>query len=106
MLGAPARLEPALSLPKGALLEVLIFCHPGEFFLRFCHPEEGFSPTRDLRFLTTDNRQLTTFFHAFRENGVVEIESEWTARDRELKMFGGPARTFLCPEPALSLSKG
>lgn len=27
---------------------------------------------------------------------MVEIESEWTARDRELKMFGGPARTFLC----------
>jgi putative transposase len=35
--------------------------------------------------------------YAFRENGVVQIESEWTARDRELKMFGGPARTFLCP---------
>ena len=35
--------------------------------------------------------------YAFRENGVVEIESEWTARDRELKTFGGPARTFLCP---------
>ena len=35
--------------------------------------------------------------YAFRENGVVEIESEWTARDRELKMFGGPPRTFLCP---------
>jgi len=32
-----------------------------------------------------------------RENGVVEIESEWTARDRELKILGGPARTFLCP---------
>src|SRR5271165_3281136 len=31
---------------------------------------------------------------AFRENGVVEIESEWTARDRESKMFSGPARTF------------
>src|SRR5450759_416608 len=25
---------------------------------------------------------------------LAEIESEWTARDRELKMFGGPARTF------------
>src|ERR1035437_392267 len=35
--------------------------------------------------------------YAFRENGVVEIESEWTARDRELKMFGGPARIFLSP---------
>jgi hypothetical protein len=28
---------------------------------------------------------------------VVEIESEWTARDRELKVFGGAARIFLCP---------
>ena len=25
-----------------------------------------------------------------REGVPVEIESEWTARDRELKMFGGP----------------
>ncbi len=44
--------------------------------------------------------------YAFREKGVVEIESEWTARDRELRMSGGPPRVFLCPEPALSLSKG
>ena len=29
--------------------------------------------------------------------GLVEIESEWAARDRELKMSGGPARTLLCP---------
>jgi hypothetical protein len=29
--------------------------------------------------------------YALRENGVVEIESEWTARDRESKMFGGLA---------------
>ncbi len=35
--------------------------------------------------------------YAFRENGVVEIESEWTARDRELEKFGGPARIFLIP---------
>ena len=35
--------------------------------------------------------------YAFRENGVVEIESEWTARDRQLRMFGGPARTFPSP---------
>jgi hypothetical protein len=28
---------------------------------------------------------------------VVEIESEWTARDRELKMLGGQARIFLTP---------
>ena len=35
--------------------------------------------------------------YAFREIGVVEIESEWTARDRETKTHGGPARVFLCP---------
>ena len=42
--------------------------------------------------------EWSSFRHyALRENGVGEIESEWTARDRELKMFGGPARTFLSP---------
>ena len=35
--------------------------------------------------------------YGFGEKGVVEIESEWTARDRELKMTGGPTRVFLCP---------
>ena len=35
--------------------------------------------------------------YALREIGVVEIESEWTARDREAKTGGGPARTFLHP---------
>ena len=35
--------------------------------------------------------------YALREIGVVEIESEWTARDRELKQLGQPARTFLSP---------
>ncbi len=35
--------------------------------------------------------------YAFREVGVVEIESEWTARDRELKALGLPPRIFLCP---------
>jgi putative transposase len=33
--------------------------------------------------------------YAFREVGVVEIESEWTARDRELKKLGLPPRIFL-----------
>jgi hypothetical protein len=32
-----------------------------------------------------------------REHGVLEIESQWTARDREWKMFDGPVRSFLCP---------
>jgi hypothetical protein len=35
--------------------------------------------------------------YAFREMGVVEIESEWTGRDRELKVNGGQPRVFLCP---------
>ena len=35
--------------------------------------------------------------YALRENSPVEIESEWTARDRELKTFGGPERIFLNP---------
>ena len=35
--------------------------------------------------------------YAFREMGVVEIESEWTGRDRELKVTGGQPRVFLCP---------
>ncbi len=38
------------------------------------------------------------FWHyASREKGVVEIESEWTARDRELQASGGAARAFLLP---------
>ena len=35
--------------------------------------------------------------YALREVGVVEIESEWTARDREAQVNGGPTRVFLSP---------
>ena len=35
--------------------------------------------------------------YAFREIGSVEIESEWTARDREQKVGGGLSRIFLRP---------
>jgi putative transposase len=52
------------------------------------------------RGLVTDpgDWKWSSFRHyALRENGVVEIESEWTARDRELQAFGGPARIFLNP---------
>ncbi|HZD33023.1 MAG TPA: transposase [Candidatus Angelobacter sp.] len=35
--------------------------------------------------------------YAFREIGWVEIESEWTARDRALEKLGQPARIFLSP---------
>jgi len=34
--------------------------------------------------------------YALRETGVVEIESEWTARDRETEA-GAEGRVFLCP---------
>ncbi len=36
--------------------------------------------------------------YALREVGVVEIESEWTARDRELKAMGKPPRIWLNPQ--------
>ncbi len=36
--------------------------------------------------------------YAFCKMGVVEIESEWTGRDRELKMTGGAPRVFLSPQ--------
>jgi REP-associated tyrosine transposase len=35
--------------------------------------------------------------YALREMGVVEIESEWTARDRGLAAKGGAPRVFLLP---------
>ena len=35
--------------------------------------------------------------YALREVGIVEIESEWTARDREQKACGGVPRIFLRP---------
>jgi len=35
--------------------------------------------------------------YAFREVGAVEIESEWTARDRETRATGGQPRIFLRP---------
>ncbi|MGH9513753.1 MAG: REP-associated tyrosine transposase, partial [Terriglobales bacterium] len=35
--------------------------------------------------------------YALREIGIVEIESEWTARDRETRTGGGPVRVFLIP---------
>ena len=35
--------------------------------------------------------------YALREKGVVEIESEWTARDRESPAQGGAERIFLIP---------
>jgi putative transposase len=42
--------------------------------------------------------EWSSFRHyALRESGVVEIESEWTGRDRELRRLGQPARVWLNP---------
>ena len=52
------------------------------------------------RGLVTDaaDWKWSSFRHyAFREMGVVEIESEWTARDREQKTSGGERRILLLP---------
>jgi REP-associated tyrosine transposase len=35
--------------------------------------------------------------YAFRDKGIVEIESEWTARYRESQKMGTGPRTFLMP---------
>jgi len=35
--------------------------------------------------------------YALREDGIVKLESEWTARDRERQSVGGPRRIFLLP---------
>jgi putative transposase len=45
----------------------------------------------------TDWRWSSFRHHALREVGVVEIESEWTARDRELHASDGAPRIFLFP---------
>ncbi len=52
------------------------------------------------RGLVKDPREWkwSSFRHyALREVGVVEIESEWTAGDREIEVRGGVARVFLDP---------
>lgn len=36
--------------------------------------------------------------YALREKGVVEIESQWAAADRETQAAGGPPRVFLRPD--------
>ena len=40
--------------------------------------------------------------YAFRGVGVVEIESEWTARDREVKALGLPPRIFTGPSSTVA----
>jgi len=50
---------------------------------------------RDLVRRPEDWRWSSFRHYAFQEVSVVEIESEWTARGRELAAHGGPARVFL-----------
>jgi len=46
----------------------------------------------------TQDWKWSSFRHyALREKGVVEIESEWTARDREREANGGGEKVFLYP---------
>lgn len=47
--------------------------------------------------LPEDWRWSSFRHYALREKGVVEIESEWTARDRERQETGGGERIFLIP---------
>ena len=50
------------------------------------------------RGLVMNPEAWSSFRHyAQREKSVVEIESEWTARDRERQATGGKERTFLIP---------
>ena len=45
-----------------------------------------------------DDWKWSSYRHyALRETGVVEIESQWTATDREQKARGGPGRIYLRP---------
>ena len=62
--------------------------------LRYLHR----NPVKHGLVLTPAEWKWSSFRHyALREIGVVEIESEWTARDRERKACGGSERVFLRP---------
>ena len=56
------------------------------------------NPVRRGLVKAAEDWKWSSFRHyAFREVGVVEIESEWTARDREARNTGNAPRTFLLP---------
>jgi len=62
--------------------------------LRYLHQ----NPVKRGLVLSPEDWKWSSYRHyALRETGVAEIESEWTARDREGKAFGRPERTFLRP---------
>jgi hypothetical protein len=60
--------------------------------LRYIHE----NPVKRGLVKAAEDWKWSSFRHyAFREVGVVEIESEWTARDRETCIAGGGPRIFL-----------
>ncbi|HEX6501909.1 MAG TPA: transposase [Terriglobales bacterium] len=62
--------------------------------LRYIHR----NPVKRGLVMNAEDWKWSSFRHyALREKGVVEIESEWTARDREKQAMGGGERTFLIP---------
>jgi len=62
--------------------------------LRYLHR----NPVKRGLVLAPEEWKWSSFRHyALREIGVVEIESEWTAGDRERKTCGGSERVFLRP---------
>jgi putative transposase len=62
--------------------------------LRYLHR----NPVKGELVAKPEDWKWSSFRHyAFRETGIVEIESEWTARDREITRHGGKTRVFLVP---------
>jgi putative transposase len=62
--------------------------------LRYIHR----NPVKRGLVMNPEDWKWSSFRHyALREKGVVEIESEWTAGDRERQAEGGGERTFLIP---------
>jgi putative transposase len=62
--------------------------------LRYIHR----NPVKRGLVLQPGDWKWSSFRHyALREKGVVEIESEWTARDRERQAQGGAESIFLIP---------
>ena len=67
-----------------------------EFGIKLCYLHRN--PVKRGLVREAGDWKWSSFRHyAFREMGVVEIESEWTGRDRELTATGAKPRVFLCP---------
>jgi DinB superfamily len=86
-------------LMREANLRMFVQLTPAEWQRNGIHAERGPMTVRDLavQIAGHDLNHLEQIRKILGElpPGVVEIEPGWTAGDLELKMFGGPARTFL-----------